>query len=389
MGMPAAVQTAVSAFNASTGGVKNIGLAPNTFQNGKITFADKGTVLHSLSPIIELNRDYGCDCYRAKDLDAGPVLNDEVKRIGGIFERRLAEFLPEKDTRSIGDKGMRERAWDDTREMTLKDLFASLRTARTINLFHPGGAINSSGYQFIAESILGQALTDGRGHRISDPSLRQVAAYIDRMKGKDGTDKAADCIIASAVLYSMVTSTVGEALRNSSLMSGAAELYAGLKRPHMSAMLYELALDMMPSWRSMDEEERWFKNELHSAAARQWLATRSPDRSAPYAYIYHVFRAMQHAWDGGDLEALSKSHEEHSSWCLDQANPEWRSEKRFCPAAHAKFRQGLTEIERLERNNWDLGGNDLNRAAEEKIVKIFEEGDWLLSHLTGGIAVSS
>ncbi|MFA4974099.1 MAG: hypothetical protein WC683_15930, partial [bacterium] len=128
---------------------------------------------------------------------------------------------------------------------------------------------------------------------------------------------------------------------------------------------------------------------LHSAAARQWLATRSPDRSAPYAYIYHVFRAMQHAWDGGDLEALSKSHEEHSSWCLDQANPEWRSEKRFCPAAHAKFRQGLTEIERLERNNWDLGGNDLNRAAEEKIVKIFEEGDWLLSHLTGGIAVSS
>ncbi len=378
MNMPAAVQTAVSAFNASRGGVKNIGLAPMAYQNHSITFASRGEGLPPLSPIIELNRGYGCDCYRAKDLDVDPVLHDEVKRIGGLFARKLGEFLPKMDSRNFGDNKMRDRVWSDTRELTMNDLFASMRTGRTVNWANWANDNIDSGYLYIAGSILSQAVTDSFGDTIDDPGLREIRDYIDRMKGKDGSDIAADRMIASAVLSSMVISSVEKALFNSAIMAGAAELYGALKRHSASALFYELALDMMPQVRGLDDKEKGFKIELHSAAAGQWLATRSPNKSGPYAYMYYVFRAMRHAWDGGDLEALSKSHEEHSSCCLDQDNPEWRSEKKFGPAAYAKFRQGLTEIDRLERSNWDLGGDDLNRAAEEKIVKIFEEGDWLL-----------
>ena len=371
MRMPAAVQTAVNAFNASTGGVKTIGLAPKAFLHGEITFAGKSEVLHSLKPVIQLEKDYGCDCYCVKGIDSNTELARGMRRIGGIFERRLAEFLPENDIRGMGDKGMRDRVWGDTRELTLKDLFTSIRTVRTIDWAFPGGTINSSGYQFIAESILKHALTDSRGLTIGDPSLRQVAAYIEKMKGKKGTDRAADHMIASAVLYSMVSSSVEEALRNSSLMSGAAELYGALRLPYESAIFYELALDMMPPWRSMDEDERKFKNELHSAAARQWLVTLSPGSRGDGYYLSRLFRAMRQAWEGADMEMLGDAHSLHASFL--NRNSEYQD------AAHAKFRQGLTEVESFERSNWDLGGDDVNRAAVERIVSIFDAGAALLA----------
>jgi len=332
----------------------NIGLMADWFENGRIRFSNPGTELDPLEPVIRVGRGFGQSRNPrqrvARDW-TGRVLVSRAccmgyfvdeGRIQRILGAPLGEYLPEKDPRTVGDEETQGRMWDLIRERSVHDLIDSVRTARAVNWVwdsrHPSqdGTIALHGYSFLQRSI------ESRGARAELGEEKRLAHML----------------ISALLLYEINEGSKQKVDVAVHRVSEVADKYAEGSYHDGSAMLYELALSMLPHLTGTEE----LRVELSAKAAREWFEALM-GFPLKETFVWCLWRGMRLAWDGNDLSLLGKFHDLYAKKLLEG---EQRGDHNRAP--EARVRHAFAEMERLKRADWDLGERADNQEAWEVIA---------------------
>ena len=309
--------------------------------NDDIEFVNHGEKLAPFEPIIDAGR-YSPQIAPTA-LRKGSGFSHDERYICSILSAPLSRYLPEKDPREWGEIKEQERAWDVVGERSLNELLDVIRTAKAVNHVRPQSEsfdynyIDTYGFRFIAEQI------------------RMMG------EGADDVDRRLEHILVSALLLYEIQYSHGSFTdwmwKHSSDVSKVAEEFSEKGHRDGSAKLHEVAWTMLPQYDSVNHlHER--RRDLSAKAAKEWFESLTRDLSGG-TFMLRLFQGLRMAQDAGDHRMLWNFHNLHASFLED--------DELEVGAGEARVRAAFVELERLRRRVYDLGSNDLNRDAWEKI----------------------
>ncbi len=316
------------------------GLVPSACAGGGIAFSNFGERRKPLEPVASFGpragRPIGSSSHASFE---DTNLYADVERLNAILSRPLARYLPENDPRALLRTKASNRAWESVCERSVRELIGSIRSGETAHWsrenLHASGAGTIDGDDL---SFVGNLIGAGRGGAMSEDVCERM--------------------LVSAILLGEVCGGDVDMMKRASYgASRFAEHLSEAGRHEGSAILYELAITMLPQGRAARGVDEVIAG-LSARAAREWNASLEA-RYGGDTFLLRLFHGMYLAWDAGDCRMLWQFHNLHANYLEDEGFE--------ISAAKARVRSASAELERLMRNDFDLGQEDLNRDAWETI----------------------
>lgn len=334
--------------------------------SGNIDFAAPGDELEPFEPVIKVGK--GFEESAIPKVWEHSRLWKEVTSIESNLAAPLGTYLPEKDPRTMEDVSTQGLMWDRIRDRNVYEMIDTIRTAREVNWIATtlaekykvptldigkGGELSTISYENSRE----WPSVEGFQNPINTYGFEYIAKLIKERSRNLTVYEKFDFILVSAILLYEINKEYEEDMREASDdVSNAAAFFSTTDHYNKAAMLYELALTMLPPTAS--GYVAWA--DLSAKAAAEWFQSLEADVQYE-TFLWRLWRGMRLAWEGKDLPLLGKMNDLYTKYL------EKHYSYRMPSRVDALLRGAMIAVENLRQNEWDLGDRDSNREAWENL----------------------